>query len=89
MRNYYATLEIRRDAEMSELMPRLKELHSLEPEIIEIAQSVLLMEHRKQVYDQVHLQYEAIGLAFQAFKSEIANTNDWERRLVEFLPLED
>jgi len=86
MRNYYAAMEIKRDAAMVDIMPNLRSLSEQEPNTAQKAQSILLIEHRKRMYDRVHLQYEAISLAFQAFESEIADTNDWDRRLVEFLP---
>jgi len=72
---------------MVEIMPKLRVLADMEPGTAQKAQSILLIEHRKRMYDRVHLQYEAISLAYQAFESEIMDTNDWDRRLVEFLPV--
>lgn len=89
MRNYYAAMEVKRDAAMVDIMPKLRRLSELEPNTAQKAQSILLIEHRKKMYDRVHLQYEAISLAFQAFESEIEDTNDWDRRLVEFMPAQD
>jgi len=89
MRNYYSAMEIKRDAAMVDIMPKLRILAEVESNTAQKAQSILLIEHRKRMYDRVHLQYEAISLAYQAFESEITDTNDWDRRLVEFLPAVD
>lgn len=84
MRNYYASLEAPRGSSMETITSRLHRLSAVDPAAAEKAESVLFITHRKEQYDLVHLQYEAIGLAYQAFKSEIEDTNDWDRRLVEF-----
>ena len=85
MRNYYAALETPRSTPMATVADRLQQLRAVDPAVSEKAESVMFIAHRKELYDKVHLQYEAIGLAYQAFKSEIDDTNDWDRRLVEFI----
>ena len=86
MRNYYRTLNADRDASASELVPMLEDLAQTEPDIADKATPVLLNPDWREQYNHMHLQYEAISLAYQHFNSDITDTNNWNRRLVEFLP---
>lgn len=86
MRNYYRTLDAERETPSSELVPLLEDLSQTEPEITDKATPVLLNHEWREQYNQIHLQYEAISLAYQYFADDITDTNNWDRRLVEFLP---
>jgi len=85
MRNYYRTLEISQDADTDTIGRSLKQLSSLEPQLTEKAEAILLNPVRKTVYDNLHLQYEAIAMAHHELSNEgLLDTNDWSLRLVEF-----
>lgn len=90
MRNYYRTLEIDNDSSEEAIRTSLQQLSQIEPDLTEKAEAILLNPIRRAVYDNLHLQYEAIATAHRVFSEEgMLDTNDWSLRLVEFYARED
>lgn len=62
MINLYATLGIDSHAEEDEIRLAISELRGADPELARDASGVLLDTDRRELYDLIHCQYQALAL---------------------------
>jgi len=80
-----------------EIRQACRDMQYDEAEVAREAQSILLNEERRKIYDRLHLQYIAIAhvedrcenpssvaTENHGSRPEFSDTNHWSRRLVEF-----
>lgn len=85
MRNYYDSLGLSAGNSEETVVTEIARLAKDEPELAKKASQILLNPVRKLLYDNHHTQYGAIAEAYKALSKEgMLDTNDWDRRLVEF-----
>ncbi len=86
MRNYLATLGLNRNSNLDEYQNRIDALTDEELELEGDIKQIMLDNSRRQHYERVHLQYEAIAAATAQWEdSELTvDSHQWHRRLVEF-----
>ena len=90
MRNYFEALRIPRQSSTVEISSTVD---SFTPEHLadeDDLSSIMLNDQWREQYRRVHLQYEAIAAAVNspAMRGS-ANTHSWDKRVVEFTPVQD
>jgi len=97
MINLYAALGLERTATDLDIRQACRDLQYDEAEVAREAQSVLLSDERRRIYDQLHQQFIAIAHVEERLNApsttnaanndrqpDFSDTNHWSRRLVEF-----
>ncbi len=90
MRNYFEALRLLRQSSSVEIRSTVD---SFTPEYLadeDDLSSIMLNDQWREQYRRVHLQYEAIAAAVNSpAMHDSANTHSWDKRVVEFTPVQD
>lgn len=90
MRNYYKILGLQRIAKSSDMRETIDALAPDQLADEADLQSVLLNDKWRSHYRRAHLQYEAIAAAIRhPAMRNIEHTHNWDKRVVEFEPVQD